>query len=140
MKTLYDTLEIAETASPDVLAASHKALARRFHPDNAATGDIQRFRQVQAAWERLKDPASRHEYDRYLENARAEQARNADHHPVPALPIDEIVVRFAGDQLRERLGHIPGVREFIGAYEQPVRAAVRDAVGMATAARKRRRA
>jgi len=140
MKTLYDILEVSPAASTEVLAASHRALARRFHPDNKPTANPQRFREVQQAWERLKDPDSRAEYDRYLDDECRKAVKEPDHAPAPALPIDQIIARTAADAVRSSFGHIPGVKEFVNAYEKPAAEAIRQGLGMARETARRRRA
>lgn len=47
-------LEVQETASPDIIKSAYRRLAARYHPDNGVTGNIDKFNQVQQAWERAK--------------------------------------------------------------------------------------
>lgn len=64
MDNLYDTLQIRPDAAPDVVKAAYKALARKYHPDNLATADEQKFKAVALAYEVLGNPIRRSEYDR----------------------------------------------------------------------------
>jgi curved DNA-binding protein CbpA len=80
----YSILEVPHFASPESLRESYKRLALRYHPDknrdDTATSD---FQKLVIAWEVLKDPKTREEYDKeYLklpgrswEEAIAEEAR-----------------------------------------------------------------
>lgn len=62
MKDLYSILEVAPTASLDVIKASAKALSARYHPDKE-TGDAAKFRAVRNALDVLSDPQKRKAYD-----------------------------------------------------------------------------
>ncbi len=59
----YDLLQLSPTAEMDTIHRVYRILATRFHPDNAQTGDIQRFLLLRKAYETLKDPAKRASYD-----------------------------------------------------------------------------
>jgi curved DNA-binding protein CbpA len=45
----------------------YRLLAARYHPDNPETGDAERFRLLSQAYQVLRDPAKRAEYDRQFE-------------------------------------------------------------------------
>jgi curved DNA-binding protein CbpA len=61
----YDALQIARNAEPEVVAAAYRTLARKYHPDkNAAPASNKRMQEINAAYEILKDPVKRKEYDR----------------------------------------------------------------------------
>lgn len=62
---LYDRLEISISASPDVVAAAYKSLARRYHPD-MKTGDKEKMQAINEAHEILSDPKKRKQYDRSI--------------------------------------------------------------------------
>lgn len=65
-KDYYETLEVARTASQDEIAKSFRKLARKFHPDvNHQPGAEDRFKQLNEAYDTLKDPERRKLYDRY---------------------------------------------------------------------------
>lgn len=62
----YAALGIDPTADPEVIAAAYRALAKKFHPDTGATtgtASPERFEQVQRAYEVLRTPESRRQYD-----------------------------------------------------------------------------
>jgi curved DNA-binding protein CbpA len=77
-KSLYDVLGSAPTASLDELKSKYKALARVQHPDviglqnGGSAGDgsnSDAFIEIAAAYQLLKDPAKRRQYDRSLQAA-----------------------------------------------------------------------
>jgi DnaJ domain len=75
-KSLYDVLGSAPTASLDELKSKYKALARVQHPDvigqQNGGGDgnnSDAFMEIAAAYQLLKDPAKRRQYDRSLQAA-----------------------------------------------------------------------
>src|SRR5215469_17302485 len=73
----YSTLEVSQFATLETIRESYKKLALRFHPDKnrdeTATSDFQRLAR---AWETLKDPAKRAEYDKNY--VRTAKRRNAE--------------------------------------------------------------
>jgi DnaJ-class molecular chaperone len=62
--TLYSVLEVTRGASPAVIEAAYKALAKKHHPDHG--GNPEAMKDITAAYSILKDPAKRREYDRSL--------------------------------------------------------------------------
>ena len=63
-KDYYKVLEVARDASADEIKKSYRKLARRFHPDVSKEPQAEeRFKQVQEAYEVLKDPEKRAAYD-----------------------------------------------------------------------------
>ena len=63
----YDLLQINPRAEIETIERVYRILASRYHPDNQQTGDAERFRLLTQAYETLKDPAQRKEYDRQFE-------------------------------------------------------------------------
>jgi curved DNA-binding protein CbpA len=59
----YETMQISANAEPDTVHRVYRLLAQRFHPDNKATGNADRFRALNEAYEVLSDPARRAQYD-----------------------------------------------------------------------------
>ncbi|WP_421693325.1 J domain-containing protein [Aestuariivirga sp.] len=62
----YAALGIDPTADPEVITAAYRALAKKFHPDTggtAGTASPERFEQVQNAYDVLRTPETRHQYD-----------------------------------------------------------------------------
>lgn len=66
-RTLYEILQVDPRAEPEVLEAAFRRLARKYHPDISGTteGD-RRMRELNAAYEVLRDPRRREQYDRAL--------------------------------------------------------------------------
>ena len=63
----YDLLQINPAAEIETIERVYRILAARYHPDNQITGDADRFRLLREAYEVLRDPVKRREYDRQLE-------------------------------------------------------------------------
>jgi curved DNA-binding protein CbpA len=59
----YEILEISPNANLETIERIFRHLARRYHPDNANTGDASRFSEVVEAYNTLKDPVKRAQYD-----------------------------------------------------------------------------
>jgi curved DNA-binding protein len=63
----YDLLQINPRAEIETIDRVYRILASRYHPDNQQTGDAERFRVLTDAYQLLKDPVKRKEYDRQFE-------------------------------------------------------------------------
>jgi hypothetical protein len=59
----YEVLQLSQSADFETIERVYRLLAKRFHPDNQASGDEERFRAVRTAYEVLVDPERRAEYD-----------------------------------------------------------------------------
>jgi curved DNA-binding protein CbpA len=59
----YDFLQISPTAEAETIHRVYRYLASRFHPDNQATGDAEKFFLLQQAYEVLSSPERRAAYD-----------------------------------------------------------------------------
>ena len=65
-KDYYETMGVGRDAEPDEIKRSYRRLARKFHPDVSEEPDAEeRFKEVQEAYEVLKDPEKRAAYDRF---------------------------------------------------------------------------
>src|SRR6185369_864909 len=70
----YETLGVSRTASADDIKKTYRRLARKFHPDVSKEKDAEaKFKQVQEAYEVLKDPEKRAAYDQLGSNWKAGQ-------------------------------------------------------------------
>jgi diphthamide biosynthesis protein 4 len=77
-KTLYEVLSVTEDATYDEIRAAYKSSALNTHPDKAQTAlessvpsdEHRGFLSVQKAWEILRHPNSRAEYDKQLQSSR----------------------------------------------------------------------
>ena len=58
----YEILELKPSASAAAIDRAYRGLARRYHPDNHATGHRARFDAIVEAHDILKDPLKRAEY------------------------------------------------------------------------------
>lgn len=62
MKNFYDILGVAETASDEEIKKAYKSLALQHHPDKQG-GDEEKFKEINEAYDTLKDPKKKEEYD-----------------------------------------------------------------------------
>jgi curved DNA-binding protein len=70
----YKTLNVPRNASADEIKKAYRRLARKYHPDVSKEKDAEtKFKQVQEAYEVLKDPEKRAAYDQLGSNWRAGQ-------------------------------------------------------------------
>jgi hypothetical protein len=69
----YEILQVSTQADVDTIHRVFRHLAKRFHPDNAETGNAERFSRIMRAFQILSDPAERARYDACYEQHR--QAR-----------------------------------------------------------------
>src|ERR1700683_1552075 len=63
----YDLLQINPHAEIETIERVYRILAGRYHPDNQATGDAEKFRLINDAYQILRDPAKRAEYDKQFQ-------------------------------------------------------------------------
>src|SRR5437764_12185241 len=104
MKSWYDTLEISESASAEQIRSAYLKMAREYHPDRVPEhltklrADAEdKFKQVQAAWAVLGDPAKRRRYDL------SDRVHEVPSSPSPAQPIRPTAPRQSiSDVLRRR--------------------------------------
>ena len=78
----YEVLEASTNASFDTIERIFRFLAKRFHPDCSESGDRQRFSRIVEAYETLRDPEKRAEYDAKFQSQHAEEkaiVREAGH-------------------------------------------------------------
>lgn len=59
----YDTLGVPGNASGNTIRTAYRRLARRYHPDVSGSASVEKFRQVQEAYETLGESSRRHAYD-----------------------------------------------------------------------------
>jgi curved DNA-binding protein len=65
-KSLYETLEVSENATPDEIKKAYRKLARKYHPDvNKDAGAEDKFKEINAAYEVLSDAQKKQQYDQY---------------------------------------------------------------------------
>ena len=73
----YETLQISPNADADTVQRVFRLLAQRFHPDNAESGDADRFRALHDAYSVLSVPERRAQYDIHHQALRQERWRFA---------------------------------------------------------------
>jgi curved DNA-binding protein len=59
----YEVLQVSPRVDPDTLQRVFRHLAKRFHPDNAESGDGALFKQLVESFQVLSDPEQRARYD-----------------------------------------------------------------------------
>lgn len=73
--TYYDILEVSQTASEEVIRASYRSLAKKYHPDTfhgePCIAD-EKMKQLNEAKEVLCDPEKRRQYDSTLRNQQSQ--------------------------------------------------------------------
>ena len=74
----YEVLQISVNAEAETVHRVYRLLAQRYHPDNAESGNVGRFRQIAEAYRVLGDPGERARYDATHERQRQERWRFVD--------------------------------------------------------------
>jgi len=70
----YEVMGVARDASQDAIKRAYRRLARKYHPDVSKEPDAEaKFKELQEAYEVLKDPEKRAAYNQLGENWRAGQ-------------------------------------------------------------------
>lgn len=59
----YKLLQVDTDAHPTVIRYAYRFLAAQYHPDNAESGDAEKFRLISEAWRTLSDRGRRQAYD-----------------------------------------------------------------------------
>jgi curved DNA-binding protein len=73
-KDYYDTLGLGRTAGADDIKRAYRKLARKYHPDVSKEKNAEdKFKELQEAYEVLKDPEKRAAYDQLGPNYRSGQ-------------------------------------------------------------------
>jgi curved DNA-binding protein len=71
----YESLQVSPNADQETIERVFRFLAKRYHPDNGAKGDVERFSLLVEAHNVLSDPEKRAAYDAAYDNVRAVQSR-----------------------------------------------------------------
>src|ERR1700722_3415351 len=59
----YELLQVNRDAHATIIRYSYRFLAAMYHPDNAETGNADKFRIISEAWRTLSDEGKRAAYD-----------------------------------------------------------------------------
>ncbi len=59
----YEDLQISPHADTETIERVYRMLAKRYHPDNAGSGNVERFDRITKAYHVLADPVRRAAYD-----------------------------------------------------------------------------
>ncbi len=73
IKDFYELLQVSHTADTETIEKVYHILAKRYHPDNKGTGDINKFSEITSAYKTLKDPEKRAAYNVRYENLNQQQ-------------------------------------------------------------------
>ena len=64
-RDFYEVLGVSKSASKDEIKSAYRKLAKKYHPDNHETGDAEKFKEVQEAYDILFDDQKRSAYDQF---------------------------------------------------------------------------
>ena len=59
----YEVLQVSQSADFETVERVYRLLAKRYHPDNTASGDVDRFTEVRRAYDVLSSAEERATYD-----------------------------------------------------------------------------
>jgi curved DNA-binding protein CbpA len=71
----YEDLQLNPNADLETIERVYRLLAKRYHPDNSATGDSDKFRIITSAYKVLSDAEKRAAFDAKCENARSHKLK-----------------------------------------------------------------
>jgi curved DNA-binding protein len=66
----YEDLQISPNADAETIDRVFRMLAKRYHPDNGGSGNVERFDRITKAYHELADPVRRAAYDIVYEQVR----------------------------------------------------------------------
>ena len=71
----YEDLQLNPNADLETIERVYRLLAKRYHPDNSATGNSEKFNIITTAYKILSDAEKRAAYDTKYENARNQKLK-----------------------------------------------------------------
>ena len=69
----YEILQVSTNADRETIERVYRLLARRYHPDNSRTGDVDKFDTLTKAYRILSDPEKRAGFDAKYDSIRADR-------------------------------------------------------------------
>ncbi len=88
-RNAYAILGVSPECDDDEILTAYRALARRYHPDIAGEAATERMTRINAAFERLRTPERREEYDQELEASGVPRSRRARRAAPPPTTSDD---------------------------------------------------
>lgn len=67
----YEILQLSQSADLETIERVYRMLAKRYHPDNSATGNVELFNEVHKAYAVLANPETRAQFDVQYDESRA---------------------------------------------------------------------
>ena len=91
----YEDLQVSPNADTETIGRVYRLLARKWHPDNALTGDPEKFNVITSAYHVLAHPEKRAAYDAGYETRRSKQLGmlSAEFQPSQSMDQDK-AIRF----------------------------------------------
>lgn len=71
----YEDLQISQNADLETVERVYRMMAKRYHPDNQASGSAEKFDAITKAYRVVSNPETRAAYDATYEHAKAQQWR-----------------------------------------------------------------
>lgn len=75
MEDYYEILNVKKNASQDEIKKSYRKLSMQYHPDRP-TGNEEKFKQINKAYETLSNPSERNKYDSPFNNINSTNMKN----------------------------------------------------------------
>jgi molecular chaperone DnaJ len=102
MRDYYDVLGVSPGAGADEIKRAYRQLARRYHPDISGEDRVSAFRELACAYDVLRDPVRRQQYDRGLRpSARSYAAESGKDWFADEVAIDFPSVSSVLDRMRD---------------------------------------
>jgi len=126
-KSLYETLEVSETATQAEIKKAYRKLARKYHPDICKKPECEeKFKEINAANEVLSDEDKRRQYDQFGDSMFGDQNFHdfAQQQGGANVDLDEILRNIFGGGSgfgggSSRSGGFGGFGGGFGGYQQP---------------------
>jgi molecular chaperone DnaJ len=95
-RNFYVVLGVASTESGEGIRSAYRDLAKQLHPDHVGPGGAAPFRELTEAYDTLRDPLRRRQYDESLRTRQGERRISMRHDLAEVRPSEEAMFgRFA---------------------------------------------